>query len=61
MKPAEVERIIKKDGWYLIRQKGSHRVYAHPTKSGLVVIPWHNKDLPAGTLHNILRQAQLDT
>jgi predicted RNA binding protein YcfA (HicA-like mRNA interferase family) len=59
MKPAELERIIKADGWYLLRQKGSHRVYAHPTKPGRVVIPWHGKDLPAGTVHNILRVAQI--
>jgi len=59
MKPAEIERIIKADGWYLVRQQGSHKVYRHPTKQGHVTIPWHSKDLPAGTVHNIKKQAQI--
>lgn len=59
MKPREVEQIIKENGWVLLRQQGSHRIYAHPQESGMVVIPWHNKDLPAGTLHSILRQARI--
>ena len=29
------------DGWYLVRQKGSHCQFKHPTKSGKVTIPWH--------------------
>lgn len=59
MKPREVEQIIKEDGWVLKRQQGSHRVYTHPDRPGIIVIPWHNKDLPAGTLHSIMRQAGL--
>ncbi|HJY56907.1 MAG TPA: type II toxin-antitoxin system HicA family toxin [Streptosporangiaceae bacterium] len=26
------------DGWYLDRQKGSHRQYKHPSKRGLVTV-----------------------
>lgn len=26
------------DGWYFVRQKGSHRQYKHPTKKGTVTI-----------------------
>lgn len=59
MKSSEVERVIKADGWQLVRQTGSHRVYRHPEKAGTVVIPWHSKDLPPGTLNNILKQAGL--
>lgn len=59
MKPSELESIIKADGWYLQRQKGSHRIYVHPTKPGRVIIPWHNRDIPAGTLHNILKAADI--
>jgi len=37
--------------------KGSHRVYRHPSKKGIVTIPWHSRDIPRGTAHNILKQA----
>lgn len=34
MNAREVIKIIEKDGWYLDRQKGSHRQYKHPQKEG---------------------------
>jgi len=33
--------MIEKDGWYLVRQKGSHKQYKHPDKKGLVTIAAH--------------------
>jgi predicted RNA binding protein YcfA (HicA-like mRNA interferase family) len=60
MKVRDVIRLIEEDGWYLVRTKGSHRQYKHPTKPGLVTIAGHpNDDLAEGTLSSILRQAQL--
>ena len=51
---------IEDDGWYLIRMRGSHRHYRHPTKPGLVTIAGHpGVDIPKGTLNSILKQAQL--
>lgn len=35
MKVREVIALIKQDGWYLVRQKGSHRQFKHPEKKGL--------------------------
>ena len=55
----ELEKIICADGWFLVRQAGSHRQFRHPTKPGLVTIPVHRGDLPAGTVNSILRQAGL--
>lgn len=34
MTAKEIEKIILKDGWYFVRQIGSHRQYKHPTKPG---------------------------
>jgi predicted RNA binding protein YcfA (HicA-like mRNA interferase family) len=51
-------RLLANDGWYVDRTKGSHRVYKHPTKPGIVVVagnPGH--DVPSGTWNEILRQA----
>jgi predicted RNA binding protein YcfA (HicA-like mRNA interferase family) len=46
MKPKEMEKLILADGWIYKNQVGSHRHYTHPTKSGKVTTPFHNKDLP---------------
>ena len=43
MTPAEIEKIIKKDGWRLVAVEGSHHQYKHPTKKGKVTIPFHKK------------------
>jgi predicted RNA binding protein YcfA (HicA-like mRNA interferase family) len=60
MKTKELIKIIEKDGWYLVRTKGSHRQYKHPTKKGLVTVPGKLSDeLAPGTLNNILKQAGL--
>ncbi|RLD20245.1 MAG: hypothetical protein DRI69_06690 [Bacteroidetes bacterium] len=58
MKSTELERKVKKAGWYLIRQSGSHRIYNHKEISGIVVIPFHgSKEVPTGTAHSILKKA----
>jgi predicted RNA binding protein YcfA (HicA-like mRNA interferase family) len=60
MKVWEVIALVEADGWYLVRIRGDHRQYKHPTKPGLVTIAGHrNRDMPTGTLANILRQASL--
>ena len=49
---------VEQDGWMLSRVRGSHRVYKHPTKPGIVVIAGQpSKDLAPGTWNSILKQA----
>lgn len=61
MKIRDIIRAIEADGWYLVRTRGSHRQYKHPTKGGLVTIAGHpNDDLAPGTLRSIRRQAQIE-
>ena len=62
MKIKEVIKLIEKDGWYLDRQKGSHKQYKHKTKKGLVTIACHklSDEIAKGTLASVLRQAQID-
>ncbi|MEI7459642.1 MAG: type II toxin-antitoxin system HicA family toxin [Pirellula sp.] len=44
----------------MVAQKGSHRQYKHPTKTGRVTVAGHPKDdLAPGTLNSILWQAGL--
>ena len=55
----EIVNLIEDDGWYFVRQKGSHRQYKHHTKKGIVTVAYHHlsEDVPDGTLINILKQA----
>jgi len=53
-------RLIEKEGWVLRRVRGSHHQFKHPTKPGLVTIPHPKKDMPQGTVKNILRQAGIE-
>lgn len=60
MKVRDVIKIIEKEGWYLVRMRGSHRQYKHPTKKGLVTIPGKLSDeLAPGTLNSVFKQAGL--
>ncbi len=61
MKVREVIKRLKADGWYLDRNKGSHRQFKHLYKLGTVTVSGKpNVDVPIGTLKNIWRQAQLE-
>ena len=60
MKVRDVLKLLRDDGWYLARQRGSHQQYKHPTKRGLVTVAGKpNDDLAPGTLNSILKQAEL--
>lgn len=60
MKSLDLIKMIESDGWYEVRVKGSHHHFKHPTKEGLVTVPHPKKDLPIGTVNNILKQAGLN-
>ena len=52
--------LIEADGWYLARQRSSHRQFKHPTKPGRVTVPGKpSDDLAPGTQNSILKQAGL--
>jgi predicted RNA binding protein YcfA (HicA-like mRNA interferase family) len=56
----DVRRLIREDGWFLVRQEGSHEQYRHATKVGRVTIAGQDgRDVPMGTLRSILKQAGL--
>lgn len=58
MKAKELEKKILADGWYPVKQVGSHKHYKHDTKPGKVTIPFHGaKDIHPKTVANILKQA----
>lgn len=54
----EAISIIRKDGWVLVRTRGSHRQFHHPTRPGTVTIPGSlNHVLHPKTWNTILKQA----
>ena len=58
MKIREITEIIKKDGWYKVAQKGSHKQFKHLIKPGRVTIAGNpGDDVATGTLNSVLKQA----
>jgi predicted RNA binding protein YcfA (HicA-like mRNA interferase family) len=53
----KVVKILESKGFILDRSRGSHMMYYHPETKRRVVVPYHDKELPKGTLLEILRQA----
>jgi predicted RNA binding protein YcfA (HicA-like mRNA interferase family) len=61
VKVREVIKLIEADGWYFLRQRGSHRQYRHATKPGKVTIAGKPSDeMAPGTLGSIFRQAGIE-
>jgi predicted RNA binding protein YcfA (HicA-like mRNA interferase family) len=52
-------RALERAGFFLHHITGSHHFLRHPTRPGLVVVPYHSRDLKRGTLRSILKQAGL--
>jgi predicted RNA binding protein YcfA (HicA-like mRNA interferase family) len=60
MKVSELLSLIEKDGWFIVRQRGSHRQFHHPDKTGTVTVAGKPSiDVPRGTLNSALKQAGL--
>jgi len=53
----DVLRLLKAEGWVVVRIQGSHQQLQHPTKPGTVTVPHPKKDLKIGTLKSIERQS----
>ena len=51
---AEVVRVLRRHGFTLSGQKGSHQKWRHPG-GHQVIVPWHgSKPIPIGTLKSII-------
>ena len=60
MKVKEIIRLIEDDGWVQVTQRGSHRQYKHPTKSGKVTVNGKlSDDLTSFLENSVLKQAGL--
>lgn len=58
LKVAEIIKMLQEDGWFLHRQKGSHRQFKHPTKAGTVTVNGKPSEvLSQMLLNSIFKQA----
>jgi predicted RNA binding protein YcfA (HicA-like mRNA interferase family) len=54
---ADLIREIQLAGWRLDRVNGSHHIFKHPDRRGIVVVPHPKKDLGLGLVRAVRRQA----
>lgn len=58
MKFSELVRLLEKNGFRLVKEKGSIRYYARAGHDKLIRVDYHGpKDVPTGTCHAILKAA----
>ena len=58
MKCSELYKILTKDGWYSVSQKGSHVKMRHETKNGTIIFPNHgSQEMGKGLENKILKDA----
>ena len=62
MKCSELFKLLENNGWYTMRQSGSHIIMKHPVKQGTLSVPFHSsKEVKKGLLKSILKQADIKT
>lgn len=57
MKDKDLLKLLKKNGWKIVRINGSHHVLQKNGKT--TVIPIHGRDVPTGLLNQILKETEL--
>jgi len=58
LKFSELVRLLTKNGFRIVKQKGSIRYYGKPGWDKLVRVDFHgSKEVPTGTYHVILKAA----
>lgn len=57
MKDKNLLKLLKKNGWTVVRINGSHHVLQKDEIT--TVIPLHGKDIPTGLLNRILKETGL--
>ncbi len=60
MKCSELYRFLLKDGWYPVKQSGSHIKLRHDTKRGTIIFPNHgSQEMGKGLEKKIRKDAGL--
>ena len=56
----DIIRRLLGDGFVLVSTRGSHHKYRQAESGRIVILPHPRKDIPAGTIRSIYRQAGWD-
>ena len=60
MRVRAIVRAMKRDGWYVDRQQGSHRQFKHPTKPNRITISYpDDQDVSPSEARKMLEEAGL--
>jgi predicted RNA binding protein YcfA (HicA-like mRNA interferase family) len=60
MKFSELIHLLEKNGFRLVKEKGSIRYYGKRGHDKLIRVDYHgSKEIPSGTLHAILKAARI--
>ena len=60
MKCSELLRILYRDGWFVISQRGSHLKLGHHEKGNIIIFPNHgSQEIAKGLEQRILKDAGL--
>ena len=60
MKFSELVRLLEKNGFKIVKEKGSIRYYGKPGLNNLIRVDFHgSKEVPTGTCYSILKDAGL--
>jgi len=60
MKSSELLRILKRDGWYVTSQRGSHLKMVHKEKTKILYVPYHGaREVGKGLEKKILKEAEI--
>jgi predicted RNA binding protein YcfA (HicA-like mRNA interferase family) len=57
----QLVKILQLHGFTVDHVTGSHHILINESKTRRVTVPVHTKDLPKGTLHEIMKQAGLSS
>ena len=58
MKFSELVKLLEKNGFKIMKEKGSIRYYGKPGWDKLIRIDYHGaKEVPTGTCHSVLKAA----
>ncbi|MDK7187942.1 type II toxin-antitoxin system HicA family toxin [Facklamia hominis] len=58
--PKKLVKLLRKNGFEELRQRGSHKVMYNKRTNRTTVVPMHNKDIDDAFYKEILKQAGLN-
>jgi predicted RNA binding protein YcfA (HicA-like mRNA interferase family) len=53
----EIKSRLEREGWVLVRIKGSHHIFRNPKTGMIIILPHPKKDLGPGLVSKIYRDA----